>query len=481
MIFMSVNTHDYENDVRVMIGAFYKGNKIITDRERAGECELLVETVIEGGHIEGMVCDAGHGNVHNIECDASRDDRKTVRNLLKRELYHIFAELTGRQLPWGTLTGIRPIKIPLGMIEKNISDEKIINTLRSEYLVSDAKADLSLSVAHREHELLQTLDYENGFSLYVGIPFCPTTCLYCSFTSYPLSMYAGRVDEYLGALIKELTFISEQLKGRCPDTVYIGGGTPTTLNPRQLDRLIRAIEDRFDLSRLREFTVEAGRPDSIDRRKLETLRNHGIDRISINPQTMNQKTLDLIGRKHTVEQVAEAFCQARDCGFDNINMDLIAGLPGENSEDVKHTLDEVGKLAPDSLTIHSLAIKRAAGLNIFKEKYSGYRIENTEKIMDMACRYAREMGMDPYYLYRQKNMAGNFENVGYAKPGREGLYNILIMEEKQSIFAAGANAQSKIVYNSPPRVDRIENVKSVDEYIDRVDEMIERKRRYFNG
>ena len=232
---------------------------------------------------------------------------------------------------------------------------------------------------------------------------------------------------------------------------------------------------------LEEFTVEAGRPDSIDIDKLKILRKHGIDRISINPQTMNQKTLDLIGRRHTVDQVVDAFNMARECGFGNINMDLIVGLPGENKEDVRYTLNRVGILKPDSLTVHSLAIKRAAALNIFKDKYKGLCSENTDELMDMTYDFAESMGMKPYYLYRQKNMSGNFENVGFAREGAEGLYNILIMEEKQTILAAGANAQTKIVYNSPPRVDRIENVKSVDDYIRRTDEMIERKRCYFNG
>ncbi len=480
MIFMSINTHDYENDVRVMIGAFYTGNKIITDREHIDRCELSVEVTVTCNHIEGRIV-AQSGDMHKINSVALSDDKKVVRNLLKRELYHIFSGLTGRELPWGTLTGIRPVKIPLGMIEKGIADEDILDALHNEYLISPAKSNLSVQVAHKEYELLKTLDYENGYSLYVGIPFCPTTCLYCSFTSYPLSMYSNRVDEYLGGLFKELKYISQQFKDKRPDTIYIGGGTPTTLLPDQLHRLISCIEDNFDLGGLREFTVEAGRPDSIDRGKLDALRSHGIDRISINPQTMNQRTLDLIGRKHTVGQVRDAFNLARDCGFNNINMDLIIGLPGENGDDVKHTLDEVAKLVPDSLTVHSLAIKRAAGLNIFREKYADYIIENTDEIIAMTYDFAADMGMKPYYLYRQKNMAGNFENVGYAKAGKEGLYNILIMEEKQSIYAAGANAQSKIVYNSPPKVDRIENVKSVDEYINRVDEMIDRKRSYFNG
>ena len=480
MIYMSINTHDYDNDVRVMTGAFYPGNRIVTDITLRNDCELCVEVIVESVKVHICVTPEG-GKEHIINCDSPEDDRKVIRNMLKRRLYDIYSEITGRVLPWGTLTGIRPVKIPLGMIEKGYDDNIIKDTLNKEYYVNDTKAELSIEVAHREHKMLEKTDYLNGYSLYIGIPFCPTTCLYCSFTSYPLSMYRDKVDEYLDALIKELTFISGYMNGRGPDTIYIGGGTPTTLTAVQSDRLISSIEELFDLNGLKEFTVEAGRPDSIDIDKLKILRKHGIDRISINPQTMNQKTLDLIGRRHTVDQVVDAFNMARECGFGNINMDLIVGLPGENKEDVRYTLDRVGILKPDSLTVHSLAIKRAAALNIFKDKYEGLCSENTDELMDMTYDFAESMGMKPYYLYRQKNMSGNFENVGFARKGAEGLYNILIMEEKQTILAAGANAQTKIVYNSPPRVDRIENVKSVDDYIRRTDEMIERKRCYFNG
>lgn len=479
MIYMSINTHDYENDVRVMIQAFYPKEKIITDCERAGECMLRTEVSVTGSRIRAEIdCDAGG---IEIDCDAGTAERKAVRNRLKRELYAVYRRLTGTELPWGTLTGIRPTKIPYAMLENGDSDGTIIGTLKSEYLMSEAKAGLSLSVAKKEHSLLSKLDYRDGCSLYIGIPFCPTTCLYCSFTSYPISVWQSRVDDYIKALEKELCALGGFLKGKKINTVYIGGGTPTTLLPRQLDRLLFCIEKNFDLSGMLEFTAEAGRPDSIDAEKLKTLRRHGVERISVNPQTMNQKTLDLIGRRHTAEQVVSAFETARECGFENINMDLIVGLPGEGTDEVRHTLEEAAKLRPDSLTVHSLAIKRAARLNIFKDIYADWRIENTDEIMELTHDAAASMGLEPYYLYRQKNMAGNFENVGYAKQGREGLYNILIMEEQQSIWAAGAGAQSKIVRRNPARVDRIENVKDVSDYIDRVDEMIDRKKKYLEA
>ena len=224
-----------------------------------------------------------------------------------------------------------------------------------------------------------------------------------------------------------------------------------------------------------EYTVEAGRPDSITEEKLKVIKSHGITRISINPQSMQQKTLDVIGRRHTVEDVVRIFHLARELGFDNINMDLIVGLPEEDEEDVRATMEEIKKLGPDSLTVHSLAIKRAARLNMFREKYGNLKITGTQEMIDMTARYAKEMGMEPYYLYRQKNMAGNFENVGYSTPGKACIYNILIMEEKQTIMACGAGTTTKVVFPAENRLERAENVKEVEQYIDRVEEMLLRK------
>ena len=235
------------------------------------------------------------------------------------------------------------------------------------------------------------------------------------------------------------------------------------------------MEELFDLSGIQEFTVEAGRLDSITAEKLEVLKRHGITRISINPQTMNQKTLDIIGRRHTVEMVKEKFALARELGFDNINMDLIIGLPGETMEDVERTMEEIRALSPDSITVHSLALKRAARLNLEWDQYAQLGMVNTQEMIDLTARYAREMGMEPYYLYRQKNMAGNFENVGYALPGKACIYNILIMEEMQTIAACGAGTTTKVVYPAEHRRERAENVKDVEQYISRIDEMIGRK------
>ena len=243
---------------------------------------------------------------------------------------------------------------------------------------------------------------------------------------------------------------------------------------------MRKLKATFDFSSVKEFTVEAGRPDSITEEKLKVLLDYGVTRISINPQTMKQATLDLIGRRHTVDMVREKYRLAREMGFDNINMDLIIGLPEEDLEDVRHTMEEIRALDPDSITVHSLAIKRAARLNMFKEKYGDLKITNTQDMIDLTASCAREMGQEPYYLYRQKNMAGNFENVGYSRPGKACIYNILIMEEKQTIVACGAGTTTKVVYPAENRLERVENVKDVEQYIARIDEMLERKEKLLN-
>ena len=274
------------------------------------------------------------------------------------------------------------------------------------------------------------------------------------------------------------------MSGKRLDTVYIGGGTPTTLEPEQLDRLLTELERGFDMENVRELTVEAGRPDSVTEEKLRVLKEHGVGRISINPQTMNDKTLEIIGRRHSAAQVEEAFWLARKAGFDNINMDIILGLPGEGIDEVRATLERISALKPESLTVHSLAIKRAAALNIWREKYIDLKFENSDEIVSLAAEYAKKIGCEPYYMYRQKNMAGNLENVGYALPGRECIYNILIMEEKQTIIAVGAGASTKVVFDagsSSPRIERVENVKDLTSYIERIDEMIMRKKNFFKN
>lgn len=494
MITVLLDKAEFEYDIHSLVKAFYPKEEVYVsakDKEKKEEpvhYHMDVQFAPEEIIFSWKQVEASEDNANQTgitKCvSVDYTNRKETKNSLKRTLYRLLSEYTGVELPWGNLTGIRPTKIPMALLEEGKSEEEIARYMKETYFTSDEKIKLSIEIAERELELLHKLDYEEGYSLYIGIPFCPTTCLYCSFTSYSMSAWKNRMDDYLSTLEKELDYTAVKFAHKKLNSIYIGGGTPTTLNPKQLDRLIRKIKCSFDLSDLVEFTVEAGRPDSITKEKLMVLRNHDISRISINPQTMKQETLDLIGRHHTVQQTIDSFYLARELGFDNINMDLIVGLPGESLSDVADTMEVIRKLAPDNLTVHSLAIKRAARLNIQRERYQDFEIVNTADHIALTSKVAEEMGLFPYYLYRQKNMAGNFENVGYAAPGKAGVYNVLIMEEKQSIVACGAGASTKRVWVQPNpdgthRIERAENVKDVAQYITRIDEMIERKSRLF--
>ena len=477
MIAVQLNKRDFEYDIHSLIRAFYPGMDVPVYQEAEPHPEGWEKKLVVDYQPDKitLVFQDSDGQIlakreQQVEYEA---DRKATKNVLKSMLYELLRDYTGQDLPWGNLTGIRPTKIPMALLEQGWKNTEIADYMRKTYYTSNEKTALSIMIANRERHILKDINYEDGYSLYVGIPFCPSICLYCSFSSSPLSVWKNKVDTYLDALCKEIEACARIYRNRKLDTIYMGGGTPTTLEPYQMDRLLTKIEECFDRSYLKEFTVEAGRPDSITREKLEVLRKHGISRISINPQTMNQSTLDIIGRRHTVEQTVEAFHLARELGFDNINMDLIVGLPGEEYEQVEHTMKEVTALDPDSITVHSLAVKRAARLNMFKDQYKEMTFTNNQQIMEMTARYAYQAGHSPYYLYRQKNMAGDFENVGYAKPDSAGIYNILIMEEKQSILALGAGATSKKV--SGELIERTENVKDIKNYVERIDEMIERK------
>ena len=421
--------------------------------------------------------------------EISYEDIDQDKNKLKKSIYLKLSEKTGKSLPWGDLTGIRPTRIAMNLIDEGRSDEEIADYMQKTYLVSDEKTALSIEIARREKEILRDIDYLNGYSLYIGIPFCPTTCLYCSFTSYPIGAYRDIVDDYITCLEKEIDYLAEDFKDRTLDTVYIGGGTPTTLEPAQIERLIGYLRSKLDLTRVKEFTVESGRPDSITADKLRAMKKMGVDRISVNPQTMNDATLKLIGRQHTTAQLVSAFNMAREEGFDNINMDIILGLPGESASDVTNTIERIKEMGPDDLTVHSLAIKRGSRLfEVIREKEQKKELgisfnktmENTEEMMEIARTGARSMGLHPYYLYRQKNISGNFENTGYAKEGKAGIYNILINEEVQSIVALGAGSVSKRVYNEGGRIERCDNVKDIRLYMGGIYEMIERKRRLFS-
>ena len=495
MLIIELNRANYEYDVNSLVRAFYPGENVTiltpeSTQQRRQQTEAARQKSAEDGEpVLVMKMELSEDRAR-VELDGKQyawqhgQDPVDVEHQLdykhgfKRFLYSTLQEFTGRSLPWGSLTGIRPTKIAYGMLDEGRQDREILDAFMGIYEVSREKANLGLDIAKREREILKDVHYEGGYSLYIGIPFCPTTCLYCSFTSYPIAGYRKVVDEYISCLIREMEFVAGELSDKVVDSIYIGGGTPTTLEPEQLDRLIAAVKQYFDFTTVKEFTVEAGRADSITREKLEVLYRHGVDRISVNPQTMKQETLDIIGRKASVDQVLTAYQLAREVGFTNINMDLILGLPGELEADVQNTIDRVVDLAPDSLTVHSLAIKRASHLSKWIQENGVETLHNTDETMKIAAEGAKRLGMEPYYLYRQKNMSGNFENVGYAKPGKYGLYNILIMEEKQTIVALGAGSITKRVFPDG-RIERCDNVKDVKLYIEQIDEMIERKRKLF--
>lgn len=504
MIKTRINRHDLEYYTYAMIKSFFKEAEVIApdtlehnlpqdDEPMADIFECRIEndsfaiTVTPGRYLTK--------NYDNEWKLAGKDDAE-VKEEIHGIIYDALCEYTGECLPWGNLTGIRPTKLYLkkileyahadntnaGNTEVNCLDagvDKAIADMRRVHRVSEAKGILAADIAVREQNLLNTLSGKAGYSVYVGIPFCPSTCLYCSFTSNPIFSYKDKVAPYLDCVRQELVCTSQIMKGRILDTIYIGGGTPTTLSPDEMDKLLGNIVDTLDVSQLKEFTVEAGRPDSITREKLEVIKKYPVTRISVNPQTMLNSTLKTIGRHHSVEDTIEAFNMARDLGFDNINMDMILGLPGESLEDIEYTVNEISKLSPDSLTVHSLAIKRASRMKEWIEKNNIKRNLDFDRAMDLAIAGAKAMGMKPYYLYRQKDMGGNLENTGFAKDGKYGIYNILIMEEVQTIIACGAGTVSKRVF-ADGHIERCDTVKDVNLYISKIEEMIDRKRQLFS-
>ena len=450
---------EFEYDVRGLLGAFFPGEplqKLTGAPETPGDFDFR----------------------YAVPAPDRTRPYEDIKNAWKRRIYDELSAATGRQLPWGTLTGIRPTKLIMQKLEAGERPVQVAEEMRRSYYLDGEKLSLAIATAQKERAVLARTHGAEGFSLYAGIPFCPSRCAYCSFTAYPLAAFRDQVDSYLDTLIYEMEQSRPLFGGRPLDMVHIGGGTPTSLSPAQLERLLTAIGRIFPAGNLLEFTVEAGRPDSITADKLAVLKDHAVSRISINPQTMQQKTLDRIGRLHTVEDFLKAYDLARSMGFDNINMDLILGLPGETAADVEDTLRQLKPLEPDDLTVHALAIKRASRLRmeVAGTVVAGLGQKESDAMMRAASEGAAAMGLFPYYLYRQKNMAGNLENVGYASPGKEGVYNVLIMEEKQSILAVGAGNISKAVYPDG-RIERADNVKELGDYKNRIEEMLERKRR----
>ena len=396
------------------------------------------------------------------------------KNELKKEIYNKLYRLTGTKPDWGILTGVRPVKLTGELFQRLGSREAVARELADTYLLAPDKIDLLLETYEYQQETCGQPP-ENSVGIYIGIPFCPTRCLYCSFTSNQVGN--EEIARYLEALKREIRYVGKRMgeTGLSAESIYIGGGTPTTLTAEQLDDLLRTVEENIDQSGVREFTVEAGRPDTITYEKLEAFRRRGIGRISINPQSMKEKTLELIGRQHKPGDIIKAFQLAALTGIPIVNADLIAGLPEENPEDFERTLTEIIALEPENITIHTLAVKRASRLAEVDRDFHYKQSDTVAKMLEIAKEKLREAGFRPYYLYRQKHMAGAFENVGYCKDGTPSLYNIRIMEEKQTVIALGAGGISKMYYPGENRLERVPNVSNYEIYISRLEEMLDRK------
>lgn len=456
------DNHSFQYEIERLFRAFFPPVKIALSFDRAqaeGEYCLTSRKPDGGEAVLSVRLCAGGCDISFGERVPSGTPEKEQERVMSVLLYKALSKYTGTEIPWGILTGVRPVKL-LGGFSDDYAREKL--------LVSDKKLALARTIDNVQKPIIADIP-DNSYSLYVSIPFCPTRCSYCSFVSHSVDKAAARMDEYVQRLTEEMRQTAEaakQLNLRL-DTIYFGGGTPTTLSAEQLKRLFGALE-AFDLSCVREFTVEAGRPDTITREKLIAIKQAGADRISVNPQTMRDSVLEAIGRRHTAAQTVQAYQLAREIGFECINMDLIAGLPTDDTEGFRYSLDSVIQLAPENITVHSLSLKRAAAL--FHEQDRKMRGGAAEMI-DYTHERLAPAGYAPYYLYRQKNTADNQENTGYAKRGTESLYNMFIMEELQTILAVGAGASTKLVDTKHGRIKRLCNHKFPYEYLDRFNDV----------
>lgn len=404
---------------------------------------------------------------------------ENIKEDIKKLVFSSLKEITKEEYPWGILVGIRPSKIALKYLEEGKTEEEIIKIFEIKHLASKKKAKLCIEIAKTEEKFVNK--ESNSIAIYIGMAFCPTRCFYCSFAANPIVGNKKLVNPYLQALIKEISAMKKYVNDRKLniESVYFGGGTPTAVNNEEFEDVMKEVYEAFVKDKnLKEFTVECGRPDSITSEKLQTMKTYDVTRISINPQTMNDDTLKMIGRGHTSAQVIEKFNLARSMGFNDINMDMIIGLPGEGIKEVLHTKNEILKLKPDSLTVHGLSLKRASILyeNFILKK--GIQVKKQEELAQMyeeSRILAQELGLHPYYMYRQKNMVGNMENLGYSRKGAECIYNIEMIEDKQTIIALGADAVSKVVFLDENRIERFANIKDIKEYCNRIDEMIQGK------
>lgn len=396
------------------------------------------------------------------------DDNREQKHIIKQEIYkNLYTKFENKD-PWGILTGVRPVKLALNALEKNNSMEETRQILKNHFLLEDDSVNLCLDIAKKESEYIYPIN-KNRYSLYIHIPFCPTKCSYCSF----LTMHNDleNTKKYTTSLIKELIEMSKYIENS-PRTVYIGGGTPTAIETQDLEKIIKTVNKYY--GKTEEFTVECGRPDTINMEKLLMLKNNGVNRISINPQTMRDSTLERIGRSHSVLDIIEVYNIAREIGFKSINMDLILGLPGEYIQDVKYSLEEIFKLSPENITIHTLAIKN--GSKLYDKSYNNNK--KSEEILKLTKKMTKENGYKPYYMYRQKRMMGNGENIGYSKEGNESIYNIVMMEEKESVLGFGMCSTSKFFYPEINRVEKVMQFRNLEDYINKNHETLIKKKKY---
>ncbi len=473
--------HGFHYELENLCRVFFPNDKIDVTTDAAGDDEsdfIYTELAKDKSAIKLTVkallggCDKYAEKT--LPADSSDDDCEREMALL---MYGILTDYTEVTPPWGILTGVRPIKLMRRLIDDD-GEEKAAEYFRDKLKVSDEKIRLAMITQRNEKKIIDLSD-KSSFSLYISIPFCPSRCSYCSFVSQSIEKASHLIKGYVDKLCEEIEFTASEVNklNLKLETVYIGGGTPTTLDSGQIKRIIDRIYSCFDMSTCREFTVEAGRPDTITEDKLATMLVSGVDRISINPQTLNDNILEKIGRRHTSAQTLDAFALARKCGFTHINMDLIAGLPDESLESFKSTIEKVISLEPESITVHTLAMKKSSALTLGGMDLYREDARRTSSMLEYGARRLTESGYHPYYLYRQSRMVGNLENVGWSKQGKDGLYNVYVMDETHTVIACGAGGVTKLKVYGGDYLERIFNFKYPYEYISRFNEIIDRKER----